>query len=155
MKHSEVLKIITMQIGREPTQREIADILNIPTGTINSRASRNLHYSYDEIVELEDYYGIRFNQIEKVPTRHSELMKMITKQTGEEPKTKDIAEILGLTQEAIRSRAFRDKEYSYAEVEKLKKYYKIPFRKTIRNAVDVKTTLQYIKTLIEDLEQSL
>jgi ornithine carbamoyltransferase len=114
-----------------------------------------LHYSYDEIVELEDYYGIRFNQIEKVPTRHSELMKMITKQTGEEPKTKDVAGILGLTQEAIRSRAFRDKEYSYAEVEKLKKYYDIPFVKPVKNAVDVKTTLQYIKTLIEDLEQSL
>ncbi len=59
--------------------------------------------------------------------KHSEINYTITRQTGKEPKNKDIARILGITPEAVRSRAFRNKEYSYSEVEKLENAYKINF----------------------------
>ena len=42
--------------------------------------------------------------------RHSEIISTITKQTGNEPTQQEIAEILGLTRNAISSRAFRNKE---------------------------------------------
>lgn len=57
--------------------------------------------------------------------KHSEIIRSITRQKGYEPKNKDIANILGITPEAVRSRAFRDKEYSYSDVEKIENYYKI------------------------------
>jgi phage repressor protein C with HTH and peptisase S24 domain len=59
--------------------------------------------------------------------KHSDVISTIAKQTGKEPKNKDIANVLDLTQEAIRSRAFREKEYSYSEIEKLENFYKINF----------------------------
>lgn len=51
--------------------------------------------------------------------RHSTLVQIITKQNGVEPKQQDFANVLGLTRNAISSRAFRDKEYSYNEVKKI------------------------------------
>lgn len=59
--------------------------------------------------------------------RHNEIISTITKQTGNEPTQQEIAEILGLTRNAISSRAFRNKEYSYSDVEKLENFYKINF----------------------------
>lgn len=59
--------------------------------------------------------------------KHNELVTTITKQTGKEPTQQEIADILGLTRNAISSRAFRDKEYSYSEVEKLENAFKINF----------------------------
>lgn len=59
--------------------------------------------------------------------KHNELVATITKQTGKEPTQQEIADILGLTRNAISSRAFRDKEYSYSEVEKLENAFKINF----------------------------
>lgn len=59
--------------------------------------------------------------------KHNELVATITKQTGKEPTQQEIADILGLTRNAISSRAFRDKEYSYSEVEKLESAFKINF----------------------------
>lgn len=59
--------------------------------------------------------------------KHSELVATITKQIGKEPTQQEIANILGLTRNAISSRAFRDKEYSYSEVEKLENAFKINF----------------------------
>lgn len=55
--------------------------------------------------------------------KHSELITIITKQTGKEPTQQEIADILGLTRNAISSRAFRDKEYSYDEVKKISNHY--------------------------------
>lgn len=57
--------------------------------------------------------------------KHSELVTLITKYTGREPKNREFAKVLELTPEAIRSRAFRDVEYSYSDVEKLKNYFGI------------------------------
>lgn len=59
--------------------------------------------------------------------RHSELITIITKQTGKEPTQQEIADILGLTKNAIGSRSHRDKEYSYSEVEKIENAYNINF----------------------------
>ena len=59
--------------------------------------------------------------------KHNELVATITKQTGKEPTQQEIANILGLTRNAISSRAFRDKEYSYSEVEKLENAFRINF----------------------------
>ena len=59
--------------------------------------------------------------------RHSKLIATITKQIGREPNQQELAKILGLTRNGISSRAHRDKEYSYAEVEKIEDYYKINF----------------------------
>jgi phage repressor protein C with HTH and peptisase S24 domain len=59
--------------------------------------------------------------------RHSELVATITKQIGREPNQQELAKILGLTRNGISSRAHRDKEYSYTEVEKIEDYYKINF----------------------------
>ena len=59
--------------------------------------------------------------------KHSELIEIITKQRGKEPTQQEIAEILGLTRNAISSRAFRDKEYSYSEVEKIENFYNVNF----------------------------
>ncbi len=55
--------------------------------------------------------------------KHSEILKTITKQTGSEPTQKEIADTLGLTRNAISSRAFRDKEYSVDELEKISKAF--------------------------------
>lgn len=59
--------------------------------------------------------------------KHNDLIATITKQTGKEPTQQEIANILGLTRNAISSRAFRDKEYSYSEVEKLENAFRINF----------------------------
>lgn len=56
---------------------------------------------------------------------HSELITLITKQKGVEPTQQEIADILGLTRNAISSRAHRNKEYSYKEVELIENYYNI------------------------------
>lgn len=60
MKHSEVLKFITKRLGKTPTQSEFAEILGKPRGTINSRASRDLKYDYEELKKIGNYYGIDF-----------------------------------------------------------------------------------------------
>jgi transcriptional regulator with XRE-family HTH domain len=156
MKHNEMLKMIMEQTGSKPTQRELANILNLPLGTVNGRASRNYRYKRQELTKLEDYFGVKFSAIDRVPfLRHSDVIDIINKQANIRPTQSELASILGKPKATISSRAQKDNFYSYAEVEKLKKYYDIPFVKPVKNAVDVKTTLQYIKTLIEDLEQSL
>ena len=58
---------------------------------------------------------------------HTELITFITKQKGIEPTQQEIASILGLTRNAISSRAFRNQEYSYKEVEKIEDFYDICF----------------------------
>lgn len=60
MRHCEIIKKIAKTTGTTPKLRDLAQILNKPVGTINSRASRDLSYSYDEILKIEKYYGIHF-----------------------------------------------------------------------------------------------
>ena len=60
MKHSEILEFITKQTGKAPRQKELANVLDKPINTISARASRDLSYSYDEILKIEKYYGVHF-----------------------------------------------------------------------------------------------
>lgn len=57
--------------------------------------------------------------------KHRELITNVAKQTGAEPKNKDIAKILGLSQEAIRSRSYRNAKYKDEEVERIEEHYDI------------------------------
>lgn len=61
--------------------------------------------------------------------KHSEIVYAITKEKGVEPKQQEIADVLGLTRNAISSRAFRDKEYSYNEVIKMSEAFNIDLSK--------------------------
>lgn len=59
--------------------------------------------------------------------KHSDVIRSITKQKGCEPTQQELANVLGLTRNAISSRAFRDKEYSYSDIEKIENYYGVSF----------------------------
>lgn len=59
--------------------------------------------------------------------KHSEVVKLITQKQGKEPSQQELADVLGITRNAVASRVFRDKEYSYSDVEKLGKHYDIDF----------------------------
>lgn len=59
--------------------------------------------------------------------KHLELITFITKQKGIEPTHQEIANILGLTRNAISSRSHRNQEYSYSEVEKIEDFYNVSF----------------------------
>ena len=72
--------------------------------------------------------------------KHSELIEIITKKMGKEPTQQELADVLGLTRNGISSRAHRDKEYSYNEVEKIRKHYNINLSE-LEFIEDVKTDL--------------
>lgn len=61
MRHTELIERIAKATGRIPKQKELADILAKPLGTINSRASRDLKYDYEELEKIQDYYRINFS----------------------------------------------------------------------------------------------
>jgi len=68
VKHSEILKIITQNQGKQPTQPDIATILEKPVGTIKSRASKDLNYSVEEVKKLSEFYNINLfeNNLENI-----------------------------------------------------------------------------------------
>lgn len=58
MKHSELISIIEECKGIVPKQKDLAKILDKPLGTINSRASRDLSYSNEELEKIDDYFKL-------------------------------------------------------------------------------------------------
>ena len=58
MKHSELISIIEESTGITPKQKDLAKILDKPLGTINSRASRDLSYSDEELEKIDDYFKL-------------------------------------------------------------------------------------------------
>lgn len=62
MKHSELIEKIAKLTGKTPKLRDLAHILDKPAGTINSRASRDLGYDYNEVKKIEKFYGIDFDK---------------------------------------------------------------------------------------------
>lgn len=59
--------------------------------------------------------------------KHSEILEIITKETGKTPTQQTIANVLGMTKNAISARSHRDMEYSVVELEKLSKAFSIDF----------------------------
>ena len=58
MKHSEILKIITKQTGKVPTQQQLANILGMTRDGIASRIRRNVEYKLEEINKIQDFYSV-------------------------------------------------------------------------------------------------
>lgn len=58
MKHSELISTIKECRGLTPKLKDIANILGKPIGTINSRASRNLSYSQNELEMIDSYFHL-------------------------------------------------------------------------------------------------
>ena len=64
MKHSELITTIARKTGKTPKLKVLAEILDKPVGTINSRASRDLKYDYDEVEKIKKFYNIEFTDLE-------------------------------------------------------------------------------------------
>ena len=58
MKHSELISIIKECTGITPKQKDLAKIIDKPIGTINSRASRDLSYTNEELEMIDDYFKL-------------------------------------------------------------------------------------------------
>lgn len=58
MKHSELITKITKLKGFKPKFKDLAQILDKPVGTINSRSSRDLSYSIEELKKISEAYNI-------------------------------------------------------------------------------------------------
>jgi phage repressor protein C with HTH and peptisase S24 domain len=58
MKHSELLSSLQNLTNYKPTQAEIVKILGVGQSTIGNRAARDSQYSLDEIILIEQAYGI-------------------------------------------------------------------------------------------------
>ena len=65
MKHSELIKTITKLTSEKPKQKDIAQIIGKPVSTINSRASRDLRYTYEEIKKIQDFYSVNLTDNSK------------------------------------------------------------------------------------------
>jgi SOS-response transcriptional repressor LexA len=58
MKHSALLDRLQNLIHYKPTQAELVKILDVGQSTIGNRASRDSSYSLDELIKIENAYGI-------------------------------------------------------------------------------------------------
>lgn len=59
MRHKQLLDTIQEQIGKQPLQRELADIIGAKrVNVIGNRASRNSEYSFQEIEKIAKHYQI-------------------------------------------------------------------------------------------------
>lgn len=55
--------------------------------------------------------------------KHNQILEIIARKTGKEPKNKELSEILGKSSDTIRSRAFRNQEYTSEEMIKIGNHY--------------------------------
>ena len=58
MRHSKLLEALQNLIGFEPKQSQIAKILDYSYSTIGNRAQRDSDYTDEEILKIENFYGI-------------------------------------------------------------------------------------------------
>lgn len=72
MRHSELIKLITKKTGVTPKQKDLALMIKKPVGTINSRASRDLKYSVDEVQQISMALGIDIYQEQFVEKKLTE-----------------------------------------------------------------------------------
>lgn len=78
MRHSTLIKLITKSTGVTPKQKDLADMLQKPISTINSRASRDLKYTLDEIKIISEATGVDLLQ------KDSEEKKVFTREAREQ-----------------------------------------------------------------------
>ena len=83
MLYNELLARLQNLINKTPTQGELMQILGIKQSTMSERARRNSKFSPDEIVKLNNHYGINLY------TNISE-----NNQKNMSPSTKKLAEAL-------------------------------------------------------------
>lgn len=57
--------------------------------------------------------------------KHSEILEIITRQTGKEPTQQEIGNILGISRSTINSRAFHNLNYRLEEIKKIQEHYGI------------------------------
>ena len=58
MKYSALLDTLQNLIDFRPKQKDLANILDVSVGVIGNRASRDSNFSLDEIIKIENFYGI-------------------------------------------------------------------------------------------------
>lgn len=66
MKHSTILNTLQNLTNHKPTQKEIADILEVSINTIGARATRDSNYSLEEIKKIGEHFGIDLFHQEKM-----------------------------------------------------------------------------------------
>lgn len=70
MKYSVVLSRLQNLINYIPSQAELCNIYNIKQSTMSNRANRNSDIPSDEIVMINNYYGINL-YAEEVPSQNA------------------------------------------------------------------------------------
>ncbi len=58
LRHNEVMALLKEKIGFEPPQSHLKNILGISQPALSQRAKRNTEYTLDELLKLENQYGI-------------------------------------------------------------------------------------------------
>lgn len=58
MRYSVLLSTLQNLINRKVTQNELRNILNMGTGTIGNRATRDSNFTESEIEKIEAFYGV-------------------------------------------------------------------------------------------------
>ena len=92
----------------------------------NAEITSKNSYLQNLIIEILSNLLTFLHKKGTIKMKHSELISIITKQTGKTPTQNEIAEVLGLSKNAISSRSHRDAKYDYGEVEKLQNFFWIP-----------------------------
>jgi len=72
MRHNDILDTLQNLINQEVKQREIAEVLGFPTNTISNRAVRNSDYKLEEILKLNEHFGV--NLLTKTLAPNAELI---------------------------------------------------------------------------------
>ena len=69
--------------------------------------------------------------------KHSEILEIITKQTGKVPTQQQLANILGMTRDGIASRIRRNVEYKLEEINKIQDFYSVNLAESSEDFVSI------------------
>lgn len=58
MRYNDLLITLQNLIGKKPSQSEIARALGLKANAINGRAQRNSEFKIEELIKIEDWFGI-------------------------------------------------------------------------------------------------
>lgn len=80
MRHNDILDTLQNLTNKEVKQRELAEALKCKIGTIGKRAVRNSDYSLEEVLLLNEAFGV--DLINKTVTREEKIIADITHTNG-------------------------------------------------------------------------